>query len=285
PKYPTLLGMSEDEGTAWVVEGDTATIIGRDKAFVYGGKDATDAGKPFLTLHPGDRYDLGARRVLHRAASESPVSAELVGSLIKQHVKSGARATVLVAENGKVFVDTSFGIPAQAKYMPTTTVPQFALGQLADPLEALCAKLPPPPAGRGGAAGRGRGNAPPMTPFQTCVTRQIGGTVGWHKTTADADSTMHSDVDELYRLELWLEGLSSVANQASAGVDTNAGWQHDTVRGESRYAAYAVEGGKRSAFVRLPDRRASVIILTDDDNADAKAMADAIAAKLAAAPR
>jgi cyanophycinase len=286
PKYPTLLGMSEDEGTAWVVEGDTATIIGRDKAFVYGGKDATDAGKPFLTLHPGDRYDLGARRVLHRAASESPVSAQLVGSLIKQHVKSGAPATVLVAENGKVFVDTSFGIPAQAKYMPTTTVPQFALGHLADPLEALCAKLPPPPAGRGGAAGRGRGNAPPMTPFQTCVTRQIGGTVGWHKTTADADSAMHSDVDELYRLELWLEGLSSFANQAAAaGVDTNAGWEHDTVGGESRYSAYAVEGGKRSAFVRLPDRRASVIILTDDDNADAKAIAGAIAAKLAAAPR
>ena len=67
--------MSEDEGTAWVVQGDTATIIGRDKAFVYGGKDATDPGKPFLTLHPGDRYDLGARRVLHRASRDSPVSA------------------------------------------------------------------------------------------------------------------------------------------------------------------------------------------------------------------
>ncbi|HXD47886.1 MAG TPA: Type 1 glutamine amidotransferase-like domain-containing protein [Gemmatimonadaceae bacterium] len=291
PKYPTLLGMSEDEGTAWVVQGDTATIIGRDKAFVYGGKDATDASKPFLTLHPGDRYDLGARHVLHRAASESPVSAEFLGSLIKQHVKSGAQATVLVAENGKVFVDTSFGIPAQAKYMPTTTVPQFALGHLADPIAMICSKLPPPPAGRGGA-GRGRGNAPPMTPFQTCVTRQIGGSVGWHKTTADADSTMHSDVDELYRLELWLESLATLdrdpaqaAAAAAAGIDLNAGWQRDAVNGEARYAAYGVEGGKRDAFVRLPDRRASVIILTDDDNADVKAVADAITAKLAAAPR
>ena len=62
PKYPNLLGMSEDEGTAWVVRGDTATIIGRNKAFVYGGKDPTDAGKPFLTLHPGDRYNLATRR-------------------------------------------------------------------------------------------------------------------------------------------------------------------------------------------------------------------------------
>ena len=36
---PNLLGISEDEGTAWVVHGDTATIIGRNKAFVYNGKD------------------------------------------------------------------------------------------------------------------------------------------------------------------------------------------------------------------------------------------------------
>lgn len=290
PKYPTLLGMSEDEGTAWVVQGDTATIIGRDKAFVYGGKDATDPGKPFLTLHPGDRYDLGARHVLHRASADSPVSGEFVGSLIKEHVKSGAQATVLVAENGKVFVDTSFGIPAQAKYMPTTTVPQFALGHLADPVTALCAKLPPPPAGRAGGAGRGRGNAPPMTPFQTCVARQLGTGPGWHKTTADSDGTMHSDVDELYRLELWLESRATLTNEpaqagAAAGIDLNAGWQHETVNGEARYAAYGAEGGKRDAFVRLPDWRASVIILTDDDNADVKTIADAIAAKLAAGPR
>jgi cyanophycinase len=68
PKYPDLLGISEDEGTAWVVQGDTAEIIGRSKAFVYGGKDPADAGKPFLTLYPGDRYNLAARRVVHRAS-------------------------------------------------------------------------------------------------------------------------------------------------------------------------------------------------------------------------
>ena len=58
PKYPNLLAISEDEGTAWVIKGDTATIIGRNKAFVYGGKDETDPDKPFLTLHPGDNYNL-----------------------------------------------------------------------------------------------------------------------------------------------------------------------------------------------------------------------------------
>jgi cyanophycinase len=285
-KYPKLLGMSEDEGTAWVVQGDTATIIGRDKAFVYGGSDATDPGKPFLTLRPGDRYDLSARRVLHRASGDSPVSTALVSSLIKQHVRNGAQATVLVAEDGKVFIDAAFGVPPQAKYMPETTVPQFALGHLGDPLEALCAKLPPPAAGRGGA-GRGRGNAPPMTPFQTCIARQVSTPIGWHKTTADSAGLMHSDVDELYRLELGLESPAFTRDGAGApsAIDYNAGWQHDTFHGQSRYVAYGVDGGKRDAFVRLPDRHAVVIVLTDDDSADARAISDAIAAKLADARR
>src|SRR6185436_19995813 len=58
PKYPDLLGISEDEGTAWIVRGDTATIVGRNKAFVYGARVANDPGIPFLTLHPGDRFNL-----------------------------------------------------------------------------------------------------------------------------------------------------------------------------------------------------------------------------------
>ena len=287
PKYPTLLGMSEDEGTAWVVKGDTATIIGRDKAFVYGGKDATDAGKPFLTLHPGDRYDLSARRVLHRATADSPVSEAFIDSLIQKHVKTGAAATVLVAVNGEVFVDKGYGIPAQAKYMPTTTVPQFALGHLSDMFAALCAQLPPPPAsaGRGGAGRGGRANAPPLTAFQSCIAR-VSTPVGWHKTTAAADGQVQSDVDELYRFELGLESPAftrddaAVAQAGAPHIDYTAGWQHDTERGESRYSVFGVDGGKRDAIVRLPDRRAVVIILTNDDAADVKTVADRIADRL-----
>ena len=70
PKYPELLGISEDEGTAWVVQGDTAEIIGRSKAFVYGGNDPADPGKPFLTLYPGDRY-APARQADGRSLEES----------------------------------------------------------------------------------------------------------------------------------------------------------------------------------------------------------------------
>ena len=31
PRFPNLLGISEDEGTAWVIKGDTGVIIGRSK--------------------------------------------------------------------------------------------------------------------------------------------------------------------------------------------------------------------------------------------------------------
>jgi cyanophycinase len=72
-KYPKLLGISEDEGTAWVVRGDTATIIGRNKAFVYGGNDPNDPGVPFLTLRPGDTYNLAARRVVRRVTTHARI--------------------------------------------------------------------------------------------------------------------------------------------------------------------------------------------------------------------
>src|SRR5215207_5441383 len=107
PRRPDLLGISEDEGTAWVVRGDVAEIVGRNKAFVYGGKDATDAGRPFLTLHPGDRYDLAARRVVGRAGTGSPLTDAFVDSLFRDVTAAGGKATVLVAQAGAVLVDKS----------------------------------------------------------------------------------------------------------------------------------------------------------------------------------
>ncbi|HUQ82639.1 MAG TPA: hypothetical protein VM076_15930, partial [Gemmatimonadaceae bacterium] len=53
-----------------------------------------------------------------------------------------------------------------------------------------------------------------------------------------------------------------------------------SVNGTTRLGAYGIEGGKRSAFVRVPDRKAVVIVLTNDDSADAKGMANAILDRL-----
>lgn len=299
PKYPTLLAISEDEGTAWVVRGDTATIIGRNKAFVYGGKDATDRGKPFLTLFPGDRYNLATRRVMHRAADESPVASSLIDSLFTKYTDPAAGgATVLVAQAGKVFVNRSFGIPEQPKYMPTTTVPQFAVGGITEVFTALCSQLPEPPARGGGRAGApdsaaaggrqgrgGRAAGPPATPFQSCITRRVSTPIGMHKTTATTDGVVQSSVDELYRLSLGLENPrtfardSSVAGAGSA-IDLTRGWHSDTYHGVSRLSAYGTLDGRRSAFVRIPERRATIIVLTNDDSADAKRMADEISNRL-----
>jgi len=295
-------------GRRGVVKGDTATIVGRNKAFVYGGKDATDAGKPFLTLYPGDRYNLAARKVMHRAAEESPVSLKFVDSLFSKYASAaGGGATVLVAQDGKVFIDASYGIAAQAKYMPTTTVPQFSLGGITAAFTAICEQVPEPPApaarggaGRAGAAGgvagaagaagtagnggRGRGG-PPQTTFQNCVTRRISTPIGMHKTSATPEGDVLSDVDELYRLDLGLGTRTTftrdtTSDSGGGALDATRGWQSDNFRGTTRLSAFAKADGKRAAFVRLPEKRAAIIILTNDDGADAKGMAEKIADRL-----
>jgi cyanophycinase len=305
-KYPNTLFISEDEGTAWVVRGDTATIIGRDKAFVYNGKDKTDEGKPFLTLYPGDKYNLATRHVMHRAADESPVKAAYVDSLFKKYSDASAGgATVLVAQGGKVFIDRSYGIPAQAKYMPTTTVPQFDVGDMGALFPSICEQLPAPARGRAGgnaaanaananpdsvppAGCRGRGG-PPLTALQTCVANRVSGPIGMHKTNATAEGHVMSNVDELYRLSLGLNAPETFARDstgaASRSFDPVKGWTVDSYRGVPRAAAYGAAGGKRNAFLRFPDKQATVIVLTNDDSADAKGMAEKIADKLLGAKK
>ena len=279
-KYPQLLGMSEDEGTAWVVRGDTATIIGRGKAFVYGGHDPNDPGRPFVTLFPGDRYDLGARRVIHRAADDAPFTLEFIDDLFAKYGSTSAgAATVLAARDGKVFVDRSYGVPAQERYMPTTTLPQFPLDEMSRVFAALCAQLPAPSARTGAGAGQA-GRSAAGTPFQRCVARAIGVPVGFHRTTADSAGHVSSNVDELYRLELGLEEPDTWP-----GVDVARGWTSETRNGVRWLSASGGHGGKRSAFVRIPEKRAVVIVLTDDDTADAKGIAERIAERLVSGAR
>jgi cyanophycinase len=284
-KYPKLLGISEDEGTAWVIRGDTATIVGRNKAFVYGGNDPNDPGAPFLTLRPGDTYNLATRRVMRRAIDGSAITAAFVDSVFTRYADASlGGATVLVAQGGKVLVNKSWGIPAQARYMPTTTVPQFNLGAMSGVFTTLCSQIPEPPAGRGNAPPRdttqadsATNPAAQLTPVQRCVTRQVGGPIGMHKTNATPDGQVQSNVDELYRLELGLENPRTWRD-----ADLTRGWESSTVNGTTRLAVYGADGGKRSAFVRAPDRKAVVIILTNDDSADAKGMANRIMDRLLA---
>jgi cyanophycinase len=267
PRYPNLLAISVDEGTAWFIRGDTATIMGRNKAFAYNGK-SHDADAPFLTLHPGDRYDLNARQVISRALDRSPVPLDVITSMFARYADPAAGgATVLVAKDGDVFIDHAFGIPAQPKFMPKTTLPQFDVGDIASTFRELCAQLPPDTTPRGG---RGR-SGPAPSPLQACVTR-VSTPIGAHQTAAAPDSLhVMSSVDELYRFAL---GLVVPATWPMA--DVARGWTVDTYKGVNRLAAYATPDGKRAAFVRIPERHATIVILTNDASADARGMADRI---------
>ena len=290
PRYKDLLGISEDEGTAWVIKGDTGKIIGRNKAFVYNGKDTNDPGSPFITLRPGDRFNLNTRKVISRAIDRSPVKLDFINAMFKKYDGAAAGgATVLVAQNGEVFIDHAFGVAQAPKYMPKTTLPQFNLGKITNVFTEMCAAMPQRGRGQGAATqpdstaaaaapagGRGRGRGgPPPSPLQQCVTR-VSTLIGAHQTAA-VDSTMiQSSVDELYRLSLGI--------QATAGMTWNS-WSNDTYKGMARHAAYGDDEGRRAAFVIVPESATTIIILTNDASADARGMAEKILDQVVAAKK
>ncbi len=61
-RFPSLLGLGLDEGTAIVVHGTTAEVIGRGMLFVHNGHDRPSADTPYVTLKAGEVYDLVQRR-------------------------------------------------------------------------------------------------------------------------------------------------------------------------------------------------------------------------------
>ena len=274
-RHPGVLGISADEGTAWVVHGDVGHIIGRDKAFVYAANGPTDKGMPYLTLYPGDSYNLYTRQVVSRAADKSPVTSQFITALFKKYdAPLLGGATVLVAQGGDVFVDRAFGIPPQDRDMPKTTLPQFPLGDIGKIFSALCAQLPAKVPARSGPGG------PPRPTYyssalEKCVAR-LSTPIGMHRTTVPPGAEgVVSDVDELYRMDL---GLEYPATWPKA--DYSRGWMVDTFDGVQLFAAYATKDGKRAAFIRIPSRHATVIILTNDPNADARGMAERITSQL-----
>jgi len=60
-RYPGLLGIGLDEGTAILVRGDRAEVIGRSKAAFYNTRDSD--GDTYYFLEAGDVFDLAQRRV------------------------------------------------------------------------------------------------------------------------------------------------------------------------------------------------------------------------------
>ena len=63
--YPQFLGIGLDEGTAIVVQGHVAEIMGKNEVHFYDRRKPVVEGKPdHDSLKTGNRYDLKERKVL-----------------------------------------------------------------------------------------------------------------------------------------------------------------------------------------------------------------------------
>jgi cyanophycinase len=259
-RRPDLIGISEDEGTAWLVRGDVGEIIGRNKAFVYNGRDANDAGKPYLTLHPGDRYDLGRRRLISRANAATPLTQKFVDDIFAAY-RDAARggATVLVAQNGKVLINSAYGIPLQNRLQPETGVPNMPLLGLGKVLDGAVT-----------ANANGFIGAPEL--------RRVTTMGGMQRAAFDSTKrTWSVSVDDLYRFE---QGRVPLRVDAKDTTTVLRGFENDMANGERRMSAFGTADGKTNAYVRYPDRRTTIIVLTRDAAFDAKDATARIAEKL-----
>ena len=63
-QYPQYLGIGIDEGTAIVVTGGTAEVIGRTKVAFYDTRAKRDGGKDYDEVPAGGKYDLVKRAVV-----------------------------------------------------------------------------------------------------------------------------------------------------------------------------------------------------------------------------
>jgi len=259
-RRPDLLGISEDEGTAWVVRGDTAEIIGRNKAFVYNGRDANDPGRPFLTLHPGDRYNLGTRRVMSRAAEGTGLSTAFVDSMLGPFGARGG-ATVLVAQAGRVLVNRAYGVAVQPRFTPETAVPVMTLGALSAVLNSALGS------DSAGTVSQG-------------ALRRVQTMGGAQRLQFDRNSRQwRGNVDDLYRFDLGRWG----GGPGTDSVPVSTAFESDVWRSTLRQRAYAGPGGSGGAWMRFPERRAVVLVLLGDPAANAERPAEQLAERLLSA--
>jgi len=70
-RHRDLLGLGLDEGTAIVVQGTHAEVVGRGVLYVHNGAEPAGPGAPWFTLAAGETLDLAARRRIATAAGSS----------------------------------------------------------------------------------------------------------------------------------------------------------------------------------------------------------------------
>jgi cyanophycinase len=110
-KFPELLGIGLDEGTAILVRGDEAEVIGRSKAAFYNTTDAD--GAPYYFLRAGDVFDLAERRVRYgirlpaRPAEEREALAVVQRLFDAMRAKDTTALRTLMHPDARLFVTDS----------------------------------------------------------------------------------------------------------------------------------------------------------------------------------
>jgi cyanophycinase len=109
-RHPDLLGIGLDEGTAILVRGDEAEIIGRSKVAFYNTRDAN--GTPYYFLEPGDVFDLAERRTKYgeKHPPSDPAVREAVSTV--QQLFDAMRASDTAAVRGAFHPDALVFVPA-----------------------------------------------------------------------------------------------------------------------------------------------------------------------------
>jgi len=110
-KYPDLLGIGLDEGTAILVRGDQAEVIGRSKAAIYNARDAD--GEDYYFLEAGDMFDLARRRVRYGNRLPAKTDAERDAVATVQKLFDAMRARDTVAVRALFHADAHLFVPMQ----------------------------------------------------------------------------------------------------------------------------------------------------------------------------
>ncbi|MCB1089452.1 MAG: cyanophycinase, partial [Verrucomicrobiae bacterium] len=63
-KHPTLLGLAIDEGTALLVSGGVATVLGKTKVAIYDAKRWSEGIPRYFFLEKGQQFELATRRLV-----------------------------------------------------------------------------------------------------------------------------------------------------------------------------------------------------------------------------
>jgi cyanophycinase len=118
--HPELLGIGLDEGTAILVRGDRAEVIGRSLAAFYNTADAN--GRPYYFLKSGDVFDLGERRVVEGTPLPPSAADERAVTAVVQRLFDAMRAADSAAVRRLFHADARLFIPTMREGRPVVTV-------------------------------------------------------------------------------------------------------------------------------------------------------------------